>query len=119
MRLDQPHGALDDNGDGSGVDDDVPAPPPALDETRAQADPFGEVFGNPFRPAILEPAWRTAAVLSTPRGSDQSRDFSVMPILGDALLGAGCENPDILGYCHGSGPHVRGCWVIDLLLGRE
>jgi hypothetical protein len=42
-----------------------------------------------------------------------------MPVLHDALLDAGCDNPDILDHCKGPGPHVRGCWVLDLLLGKE
>ncbi len=49
----------------------------------------------------------------------ESRDFSAMPILADALQDAGCDNEDILGHCRGSGPHVRGCWVVDLVLGKE
>jgi hypothetical protein len=48
-----------------------------------------------------------------------SRDFSVMPILADALQDAGCDNEDILSHCRGDGPHVRGCWVVDLVLGKE
>jgi hypothetical protein len=48
-----------------------------------------------------------------------SRDFSAMPILADALQDAGCDNTDILSHCRVEGwEHVRGCWVIDLLLGR-
>ncbi|WP_232069797.1 hypothetical protein [Gemmata massiliana] len=49
----------------------------------------------------------------------ESRDFSAMPILADALQDAGCDNIDILDHCRGSGPHVRGCWVVDLILGKE
>jgi hypothetical protein len=47
------------------------------------------------------------------------RRFSDLPILADALEEAGCTDPDILTHCRGPGPHVRGCWVIDLLLGKE
>ena len=47
-----------------------------------------------------------------------SRDFSPMPILADALQDAGCDSADILDHCRGSGPHVRGCWVVDLVLGK-
>ena len=47
------------------------------------------------------------------------RDFSAMPILADALQDAGCDNADILDHCRGPGPHVRGCWVVDLVLGKE
>ena len=47
-----------------------------------------------------------------------SRDFAYLPILGDALQDAGCENADILDQCCGPGPHVRGCWVVDLILAK-
>jgi hypothetical protein len=42
-----------------------------------------------------------------------------MPILADALEDAGCDNADILQHCRGAGEHVRGCWVVDLVLGKE
>jgi hypothetical protein len=45
-------------------------------------------------------------------------DFSAMPILADALQDAGCDDANILDHCRGPGPHVRGCWVIDLVLGK-
>jgi len=47
----------------------------------------------------------------------ESRDFSAMPILADALQDAGCDNEDILSHCRDTNqPHVRGCWVVDLVL---
>ncbi|OWK36188.1 hypothetical protein FRUB_08751 [Fimbriiglobus ruber] len=49
----------------------------------------------------------------------ESRDFSVTPILADALQDAGCDNEDILNHLRGDGPHVRGCWALDLLLGKK
>jgi hypothetical protein len=45
----------------------------------------------------------------------EARDFSAMPILADALQDAGCDSDDILSHCRGDGPHVRGCWVVDLV----
>jgi hypothetical protein len=49
----------------------------------------------------------------------EERAFDRMPILADALEEAGCDNADILGHLRGGGEHVRGCWVIDLVLGKE
>ena len=45
-------------------------------------------------------------------------DNARLAVLGDALEDAGCTDADILKHCRGSGPHVRGCWVVDLLLGK-
>jgi hypothetical protein len=79
-----------------------------------------DIFGNPFRPAALAPSWLTPTVLALARQMYAPQDFSPMPILADALQDAGCENADILSHCRGPNQvHVRGCWVVDLLLGRE
>ena len=88
-------------------------------EVQAQAHLLREVVGNPFRPVTFAPAWRTDTVLVLARQIDESRDFSPMPILADALQDAGCDNEDVLNHCRGPGPHVRGCWVIDLILEKE
>ena len=48
----------------------------------------------------------------------ESRDFAAMPVLADALEEAGCDHADVLAHCRGPGPHVRGCWVVDLVLGK-
>ena len=85
----------------------------------AQSALTRDIFGNPFRPVAFEPEWRTSNVVSLSQGMYESRDFSIMPILGDALQDAGCEHPDILTHCRGNGPHVRGCWVVDLVLGKQ
>jgi hypothetical protein len=85
----------------------------------AQADLVREIFGNPFRPITFSPAWRTDTALTLTRQMYESRDFSAMPILADALQDAGCDNDDILSHCRGAGPHVRGCWVVDLVLGKS
>jgi hypothetical protein len=47
------------------------------------------------------------------------RAFDRLPVLADALEDAGCTDPDFLGHLRGPGPHVRGCHIVDLLLGRE
>jgi hypothetical protein len=119
-----------------------------------------DIFGNPFRPTcrladiklmanrteqaskimtewhrgetdVLHEEWCTATVLSIAQSIYDSRDFSAMTILADALEEAGCNNNDILTHCRcgviehvyrdctlfeAVGPHVRGCWVLDLIL---
>ena len=77
-----------------------------------------DIFGNPFRPVTFDPAWRTSTAVALARGMYESRDFGAMPILADALQDAGCDNEDALNHCRGPGPHVRGCWVVDLVLGK-
>jgi hypothetical protein len=74
---------------------------------------------NPFRPVAFSPEWRTDTAVSLARMMYESRDFDAMPILADALQDAGCDSDEILSHCRGSGSHVRGCWVVDLVLGKE
>jgi hypothetical protein len=80
---------------------------------------FDDIFGDAFRPVTFDPAWRTDTVVSLAHQMYESRDFGVMPILADALQDAGCDNEDILNHCRGPGPHVRGCWAVDLVLAKE
>ncbi|MBA4062310.1 MAG: hypothetical protein C0501_01125 [Isosphaera sp.] len=85
-----------------------------------QAGVLREVLGNPFRPAAFDPAWRTDTAVSLAAGMYEGRDFAAMPILADALQDAGCDHDDVLSHCREAGrAHVRGCWVVDLVLGRE
>src|SRR5262249_19732568 len=79
-----------------------------------------DLIGNPFRPPnALNPAWRTPDVLGLARSAYYERAFDRLPILGDALEDAGCTDAVILDHCRGPGPHVRGCWVVDLILGKS
>jgi hypothetical protein len=88
-------------------------------ETKILAALVRDTFGNPFRPVALAPEWRTDTVPGIAHQMYESRDFAAMPILADALQDAGCDSADILDHCRGLGPHVRGCWVVDLLLAKE
>ena len=88
------------------------------DEHAAQAGLLRDIFGNPFRPVTRDQAWLTSTVVALARGMYDSRDFTSLPILADALMDAGCDSDDILGHCRSEGPHVRGCWVVDLVLGK-
>ncbi|HJZ55412.1 MAG TPA: hypothetical protein VKE74_10660, partial [Gemmataceae bacterium] len=71
-----------------------------------------------FRPVAVDPSWLASTVVTLAGGIDADRAFDRLPILADALQDAGCDNTDILNHCLGPGPHVRGCWVVDLMLGN-
>jgi len=83
-----------------------------------KGDTLRDIFGNPFRPVAFDTAWRTDTAVALATQMYESRDFGAMPILADALQDAGCDSDDILSHCRGPGPHVRGCWVVDLVLGK-
>lgn len=81
--------------------------------------PLWCVFGNPFRSLRFDPLWRTERAVALARQMYDSRAFGAMPILADALQIAGCEDENVLSHCRDtSATHVRGCWVVDLVLGR-
>jgi hypothetical protein len=77
-----------------------------------------DIFGNPFRPVIADPRWLTSNVTDLARTIYDERAFDRLPILADALMDAGCADEAILSHCRSEGPHVRGCWVVDLVLGK-
>jgi hypothetical protein len=78
-----------------------------------------EIFPNPFHPHIVDPVWSAGVIPGLARSIDDDAGFDRLPILGDALEEAGCTDRAILDHCRGPGPHVRGCWVVDLVLGNE
>ncbi len=77
------------------------------------------IFGNPFRPVTVDPCWLTSTAVALARIIYADRAFDRLPILADALEDAGCDNADLLAHCRGDGLHVRGWWVVDLILGKE
>jgi hypothetical protein len=90
-------------------------------EQRQQCCLLHDIFGN-FRPVSIDPAWlawNDAALVKLAQAIYDDRAFNPLSVLADALQEAGCDIPEILGHCRGPGPHVRGCWVIDLVLGKE
>ena len=88
-------------------------------ESAVHCDIIRDIFGNPFRPIVFSPEWRTETALALTRQMHDSRNFAAMPILADALQDAGCDRDDILNHCRGLGPHVRGCWVVELILSKD
>jgi hypothetical protein len=91
-------------------------------EKQEQARLVREIVGNPFRQVKADPswsAWNNGAARSLAQLIHDERAFDRLPILADALEDAGCDNADILDHLRGPGPHVRGCWVLDLLIDRK
>jgi hypothetical protein len=81
-----------------------------------------DLAGDPFSPAALDAAWLAWHDGVLPRLAQavyEDAAFERLPILADALEEAGCADEAVLSHCRGPGPHVRGCWVLDLLLGKE
>jgi hypothetical protein len=86
---------------------------------RRQAIYLREIFGNPFSVRAIQSRWLTSTVTFLAQVASEDRDYAVLPLLGDALEEAGCSDQAILQHCRGNGEHVRGCWVLDLILGKE
>jgi hypothetical protein len=89
-------------------------------ELSAQSALLRDIFGDPFRPPRFSPAWRTETAVLLAQQMYESRDFGAMPILADALQDADCNDAAILSHCRNrKQTHVRGCWVVDAVLGKE
>jgi hypothetical protein len=91
-------------------------------ERLAQSNLLRDILGNPFRPTAFDPAWfawNGGTVRKLAQAVYDERAFERLPVLADALEEAGCTNEYILGHCRQRGEHVRGCWVVDLLLGKS
>lgn len=101
-------------------------------EKRYQIGLLHDLFGNPFRP--LPPAkgkkawlkqwqrfldWKNATIPNLARTIYDERQFDLLPNLADALEEAGCTEAEIVNHCREPGPHIRGCWVIDLILQQK
>jgi hypothetical protein len=78
-----------------------------------------DVFGASFSDTRIAPEWRSPTVLSLARTIYEEEQFDLMPILADALEERGCDNRAVLGHCREPRGHVRGCWVVDCVLGKE
>jgi hypothetical protein len=91
-------------------------------ELRAQCHLLRDLFGSVFRSQRFNPAWlvsNDALVRRLAETIYAERAFDRLPILADALEDAGCDNADLLAHCRSGGEHVRGCWAVDLILGKE
>ncbi|MGE3805752.1 MAG: hypothetical protein AB7K24_13840 [Gemmataceae bacterium] len=98
-------------------------------ERSAQAELVREIFGNPFRPVTADESWLTWKDHTVPKLAQAAYDERQLPsghidtkrlaMLADALEEAGCTSEDVLAHLRGPGPHVRGCWVVDLVLSKD
>jgi hypothetical protein len=82
------------------------------------ADLIRELIGNPFQSVVGDPRWRTSDVIGLAQAIYEEKAFERMPILADALMDAGCEDEQLIAHCRGESQHVRGCWLVDLVLGN-
>jgi len=81
-----------------------------------------DIIGDPFREVSVQPAWlrwHDGTAVKVARGIYEGRAFDRLPVLADALEEAGCTDRAVLDHCRGPGPHVRGCLVVDLVLGKQ
>jgi hypothetical protein len=85
-----------------------------------------DIIGNPFCPVALTHAWQTPEVVALAQAAYDERelpagtlDLARLAVLADALEDAGCDQADLLAHLRGPGPHVRGCWAVDLILGKS
>jgi hypothetical protein len=89
-------------------------------------DPLRDIFGNPYRPVTIDPAWLTPTVVRLAKALNEddllvegALDSVRLAVLADALEEAGCASEEVLSHCRSAGHHVRGCWVVDRLLGKS
>ena len=87
-------------------------------ERREQAALLRDIIGNPFQPVTADLALRNETAGAVAQAIYDEHRFGDLPILADALEEDGCTDAEILGHCRGPGPHVRGCWLLDLILGK-
>ncbi len=93
------------------------------EEGTAQADLLRCIFGNPFVAPVQLPAgildWAGGVVQHIAQAAYDEQVFDHLPVLADALIDAGCTDTVLLGHLRDPGPHARGCWAVDRLLGLE
>jgi hypothetical protein len=76
------------------------------------------IFGIAFLRWFPDPRWLTTTVVDLAAAIYEERSFVNLPILADALMDAGCDSAEVLDHCRSEGPHARGCWVVDAILGK-
>ncbi len=82
-------------------------------------DRLRDIVGNPFRPVLVPPVWRTKTVLALAKSIQEERSFDRLTFLADILEKEGCTHAEMLNHCREQREHVLGCWVIDTFLGQS
>jgi len=90
-----------------------------LEQSTLQTQMIRDIFGNPFASVSINPSALSSAVVGLARTIYDQRAFDQMPVLAELLAKTGSVDADVLEHCRDTGPHVRGCWVLDLILGKE
>jgi hypothetical protein len=88
-------------------------------EKFAQAELVRDIFGNPFRPVAVNPLSLAVGIRDLAGSIYDQQDFDRMPALAEALVQVDGVSAELLAHCRSEGPHARGCWAVDLLLGKE
>jgi hypothetical protein len=92
------------------------------DEGAVQCTLLRDIIHIPFQAVTFDPKllkWHDGTITKMAQAIYDERNFDGLPVLADALEEAGCTDAEILGHCQDPGPHVRGCWVVDMILGKE
>jgi hypothetical protein len=92
------------------------------EEKQSHSHLLRDLFGNLFYQVAAATnwlAWDGGAVPALAQAIYDERAFDRLPVLADALEEAGCDHAGLLSHCRARGVHVRGCWVVDVLLGKE
>ncbi len=119
------HEGIEDSG-GRREEAEIAGPPAEKTEGAEQARLLRDIFSGPFRVPAIDPAWLawhggTVGRLAATAYDERELPSGHLPVarlalLADALEDSGCAEAELLGHLRGSGPHWRGCWVVDLLL---
>ena len=88
-------------------------------ERKFQCDILRDVFGNPFCELAFQPSWRTPEVTNLAESIYYNESFELMPDLLEALKNAGCREEVIIQHCQNDTLHVKGCWLIDMILEKK
>jgi hypothetical protein len=88
-------------------------------EAIAQCDLLRDLIGNPFQEPQFNPSWRTTEAVTLATSIVKDRAFTGLPELANLLDKAGCNNTELLKHCRETKEHARGCWAVDLVLGKK